>query len=80
MAKNMQQEVSKAVEATRLAVAISKGADGRYAIEELRLIGNEVAHAEVLVVKASGIRVASGEMLINLEERLAHWQQQGVLK
>lgn len=80
MAKEKQQELPKQPEVTRLAVSISRGADGKYTIEELQLLGDEVAHSEVLAVKAAGIRVASGEMLLNLEERLSHWQQQGLLK
>jgi hypothetical protein len=80
MAKEKQQELPQQAEVTRLAVSISRSADGKYVVEELQLLGNEVAHAETLVVKAAGIRVASGEMILALEERLVHWQRTGVLK
>jgi hypothetical protein len=79
MAKEKQQEAPKQPEVTRLAVSISKRADGTYAVEELRLLGDTLVHAEGLVAKGS-LRVASGEMLLNLEERLGHWQKEGVLK
>lgn len=80
MAKEKQQELPQAAEVTRLAVSISRSVDGKYVIEELRLAGDKVASANVLVSKSSGLRVASGEMLLNLEERLSHWQKEGVLK
>lgn len=78
MAKEKQQELPQSVEVTRLAVSISR-VDGKYVIEDLHVSGDEVVKAEVLVSKPS-LRVASGEMLLNLEERLGHWQQQGLLK
>lgn len=80
MAKEKQQEVAQLSGVTRLAVSISKGADGKYLIEELRLAGDKLVKADVLVVKGAGLRVASGEMLLNLEERLADWQREGALK
>jgi hypothetical protein len=80
MAKEKQQELPQQPEVTRLAVSISKRADGKYVIEELQLLGNEVAASEVLLVKDSGVRVASGEMILALEERLPHWQKEGLLK
>lgn len=80
MAKEKQQDLPQQPEVTRLAMSISRGADGKYAIEDLRITGDKVVHAEVLVTKSSGLRAASGEMLLNLEERLSHWQKEGVLK
>lgn len=77
MAKEKQQELPQ--EVTRLAVSISKGADGKYTIEDLHLAGDRVVRAETLVSKPS-LRVASGEALLNLEERLGHWQKEGLLK
>lgn len=79
MAKDKQQELPQSVKVMRLAVSISKGADGRYVIESLRLVGDKVVASEVLVAKPS-LRVASGEALLNLEERLGHWQKEGLLK
>jgi hypothetical protein len=80
MAKEKQQELPRQPGVTRLAVSISKRTDGKYVIEELQLLGNEVAASEVLLVKDSGVRVASGEMILALEERLPHWQKEGLLK
>lgn len=78
MPKDKQHEFPQP-EVTRLAVSISKGADGKYAIEDLHISGDKVVRAEVLVSKPS-LRVASGEALLNLEERLGHWQKEGLLK
>lgn len=80
MAKDKQQELQQQAEVTRLAVSISRSADGKYSVEELRLAGDKVLQAEALVEKSSGLRVASGEMVLALEERLVHWQREGVLK
>lgn len=80
MAKEKQQELPQQSEVARLAVSISMGADGKYVIEDIRLTGDRVVQSEVLVTKSSGLRVASGEMLLNLEERLVAWQKEGVLK
>ena len=74
-----QQKLPESEDVKRLAVSISKGVDGEYTIEELQLLGNEVVYSEALVSKP-GLRVASGEMLLSLEERLPRWQREGLLR
>ena len=82
MSKDKQQRLPEAPNAApvaRLAVSIHRGRDGNYVVEDLRLEGDRVAKAEVLVSKDQ-FRVACGTMLLTLEERLKEWQREGVLK
>jgi hypothetical protein len=81
MSKDKQPE-QKAPEVTRLAVAVSRGADGKWLFEDLRLTGDKVTEAKTLAALDGnkGVRVAAGTMLLTTEERVQEWQRQGLLK
>jgi hypothetical protein len=69
-------------EVLRLAVSIHRVADGRWVVEELRLVGYEVAAAAVLTTLDStkGVRVVAGTFSMMADDCVQEWQKEGVLK
>lgn len=80
--KEKQQELPQTVEATRLAVAISRGANGKWLIEDLRLAGDKVAKSTPLTTLdgTKGVRVVAGTFANMVDMQVQEWQKEGLLK